>query len=242
MDSIETLLQLQQTDLDIVRLGRQLDDLPEKQTLLALRKRVKEIEAVGEKADAYIAAVQREVARNEDEVAQLDDKIEDEQQRVMSGEVTNPKEVQAITREMDALKRRKDKLENEQLALMEKLENGKTQRGKVDATLAEAAEKDAKLVQAYKAKGGTIQAEIAKLESERKRLRKGLPVDLLERYDAAREAKGGIGVGVLRDRMCDACRVELPVDKADKLKGGPDVNTCPNCRRLIIVRRPGSAE
>jgi len=242
LDAIDTLLRLQQTDLEIVRAHRQLDELPEKQSLLALRKRVKEIESLGAKADAYIAAMQREMSKNEDEVAQLDDKIDDEQERVMSGEITNPKELQSITREMDALKRRKDKLENEELALMEKMENGRAQRTKVDATLGEAKRKDDALVDAYRTKGGVLQGDIARMENERIELRKALPEDLVKRYDAAREAKGGIGVGVLHGRVCDACRVELPSDQVEKLKAGPDVGVCPNCRRLLIVHPPADKE
>lgn len=242
MEPVDTLLRLQEADLEIARENKQLDELPEKQSLLALRKRVKEIQAVGQKADGYISAVEREISKNEDEVATLDDKIEEEQHRIMSGEVTNPKELQAITRELDALKRRKDRLENEELALMEKHENGKAQRAKVDAALAEAKAKDEKLVVAYRAKGGALQANIAKLDEQRAQLRGALPQDLVERYDTVRDSKGGVALGVLRDRVCDACRVEIPVDKVEKLKAGPDVSTCPNCRRILIVRPPKTEE
>jgi predicted nucleic acid-binding Zn-ribbon protein len=43
-------------------------------------------------------------------------------------------------------------------------------------------------------------------------------------------------VGILKEGMCSACRVGLPVGKVEELVKGPDVGVCPNCNRLLIVR------
>ena len=59
---------------------------------------------------------------------------------------------------------------------------------------------------------------------------------LLAQYEAARESKGGVGVGRLDGDSCSACRMSLPAERISELAAGPDVGVCPHCHRLIVVR------
>jgi len=236
MDDGRALLALSELDLGLIRAQKTLEELPEKQAILDLRKRMKDFEAVRAKAQDYVDDARRVVSRDEDEAASLDQKIEAEQAKIISGDITNPKEVQNLSRELDALKRRKDKLENTTIGVMEKLEAGLAQVAKVDEALAAAAAKEARLIDAYKARGGEVQQEISTLKAKRAALVSALPDDLVGRYETARAAKHGIGVGVLRDGACSVCRVQLPSERVQALEAGPDIAQCPECKRVMIVR------
>jgi len=163
----ETLLRLMEQDLAIARAAKALDELPEKTAILQLRHRLKEIEGVAVKAEAYVRRANAMVAKSAHEVEMVQAKIDDEQAKVLSGQVNDPKELANLTREIDALSRRKDQLEREELGLMEKVEAGEAQRTKVDAALEEGRAKEAELVELYKARGGEIQTEIARLRAAR---------------------------------------------------------------------------
>ena len=143
--------------------------------------------------------------------------------------------VTSITREMDGLRRRRDKMEMESLSLMERADKARGQAVTIDEALAQLAAKESALVAQFQSVGGELQTHIATLESQRVHLAASLPADLLGRYEAARESKGGVGVGELDDTACTACRMVLPAERVRELQGGPDVGVCPQCRRLIVV-------
>lgn len=241
MEPAVALLALQDADLGVTRTERELDELPEKKAILGIRKKKREVEALREKARAYSAGVGRAVSRVEDEVAALDEKLAHEQARLSSGEVTDHREVSNLTREMDGLRRRKDKLEMEELGLMEKGEKGAAQERTIEAAIAKLGSDEEAMVQRFKDAGSALLARIETLKAQRATLAAEIPADMLATYDSIRESKHGIGAARLDGGICGACRVELPADKIHLLLDGPDVSECPMCRRLLVVRLPESA-
>ncbi|MBN2566103.1 MAG: hypothetical protein JXB46_10375, partial [Candidatus Eisenbacteria bacterium] len=158
--------------------------------------------------------------------------------KVMSGDITNPKEVQHITREMDALRRRKEKLEMENLELMERLEKSKSQVGKVDSALDQHAAQEATLTEQFRSEGGELQAGIEVLKGQRGSLCASLEPALLQRYEGMRESKGGVGAATLAGQACTACHMELPAQRLEELLAGPRIAACPACRRLLVIPLP----
>lgn len=232
----DILLALGSHDAEIRRAQKGLDELPEKAGILQLRRRLKEIEALRSKADAVCRALDADAARHQDEAASVADKATAEQAKVLSGDVTNPKELQNLTREIAALERRRESLERDALACMEKAEAARDQLNKIEATLAEGAEKERALIGRFKERGGELQRDIERLKAERALLLGRLPKQLADRYEAVVAAKHGIGVGELAGGLCTACRTQLPADRAQAIASGPEVAECPNCRRILVVR------
>jgi len=235
MDEGAVLLKLQATDLEIRRGERQLDELPVKQKILDARHKAREVQALKVKAEHLAERLRRAISKNEDETSQVAQKLEAEQAKVMSGEITNPKEVQHITREMDALRRRKEKLEMEDLDLMERVEKAKGQIAKIDSALEQLAAQEVTLTEEYRAEGGGIQTAIEALKGEREALAAALGPQLLDRYEAARAAKGGVGAATLAGSACTACHMELPAQRLDELLAGPRIAMCPACRRILVI-------
>jgi len=236
MDQVHALLRLSDKDLEVVRVRKQLEELPEKTSILQLRKRVKEIEVLRAKAQAYVDEAARVVHRHEDEIAELECKIEAEQTRITEGKGMSPKEIHDMSRELDALIRRKDKIEMTTMAVMQKLEDGKAQTAQIDDALSKAAAKEQTLIATYQQKGTELQKDIARMDAERAALAAVLKPELLVNYEHACAAKHGIGVGILKGNMCSVCRVELPAGAVSALVTGPEIGKCPNCHRLIITR------
>ncbi|MBA4371061.1 MAG: hypothetical protein C0418_05740 [Coriobacteriaceae bacterium] len=238
MEPAAALLELQDADLGVTRTGRELDGLPEKKAILEIRRKTREVQALLDKTHAYAAEVGRAVSRAEDETSGLDAKLAAEQKRLTSGEVSDHREVQHLTREMDSLRRRKDKLEMETIALMEKGEKAEAQSRTIVAAIAKLASDEQALVERFKQAGSVLLTRIESLKARRASLAAGLPADVLAAYESARETKHGIGAARLTDGVCGACRVELPADKLHLLLDGPAVAECPMCRRLLVVHLP----
>ncbi len=242
MDQGSTMLRLQDLELEIRRAEKQLDEMPEKRAILEVRAKRREIDSLYSKSQELVGRLQREVQKNEDEATTLTEKIDSEQQRMMSGDITNAKEIQHLTREIDALKRRREKLEMEELQLMERVEKAKGQIGKVEAALAQLDVKEAALAEEFTAKGGELQTSVESLKRERDAAQAALDPELYERYEALKKSKGSVGAGLLTDGACTACRMELPAEQVELLIAGPDIGVCPHCHRIIVVRRTEEAE
>lgn len=235
MDTAHALIELQERDLTIARLEKQLDEMPEKRSILAARTKLAEIEKLKGRWEAAVHAVDVSTKALEDQIAGITAKMDTEQAKLVSGDVTNPKELQAVSKELDSLRRRREALETEELDQMGKRENGAGQVAKIEAALVEGHRREAELTDRFKQHGGELLREIESEKQARAALRAAIAPDILQRYDAARERHGS-AVGVLTQGRCSACRVNLPSMKVSALEAGPDVNTCPSCARVLIVR------
>lgn len=235
MDEARTLLELQDLDLKILRLNKRLDEMPEKRDILSLRSRLADVKNLLERSTAVGRAVEARLSRFEDDVTGVTAKMEAEQAKLLSGQVKNPKELQAISMELDGLKRRRDALENEELAEMAKGDEASEQEAKVRAVLDAGARKEAELVRVFKERGGALVSEIEQLTARREKLAGALSPELVAHYESVRQAKHGIGVGVLEGDMCGACRVSLPGDQLERLATGPSIGRCPKCHRMLVV-------
>lgn len=237
MSQAEALLALQDLDLRIFRAEKKLDELPEKRAILEARAKIAEVEGLKAKAGVLVSKLEAELRAHQDEVATISEKLSVEQAKVM--ETSDHRQVQSITREMDGLKRRRDKLENESLQLMERIEKANGQVAKIDAALSQLHGKENQLVDEFKLHGGELQNEIASLKARRDALATQIDREVLGRYETARAQKGGIGVGKLEASTCSACRMELPAERVKELRSGAAVATCPQCRRLIVIISEG---
>ena len=234
MTQAASLLELQDLDLEILRAKKRLEELPEKREILAVRTKMRDVTELHRKADVLVHKLNYDLKAHQDEISTLAEKIAVEQVKV--SETTDHRTAQSITREMDGLRRRQDKLEMESMQLMERIDKAQAQIGKIDEALAQLGQKDAALVVQYKRVGGALQGEIAAAEKKRVSIAEALDKDTLARYEKVRQSQGVIGVGRLEGDQCSACRMSLPAERVLELESGPDIALCPQCRRLIVVR------
>ena len=239
MTQAGSLLQLQALDLEILRSTKRLEELPEKRAILEVRAKQRDVQILHGKADLLVGRLKSDLKAHQDEIDTLTDKIAAEQAKVMA--TTDHRAVTSITREMDGLKRRRDKLEMESLQLMERIDKATAQTATIDDALRQLAAKETGLVAQFKTVGGALQTHIAQEEAKRSKVAKSLPADTLKRYEVSRETRGGVGVGELDGETCTACRMALPAERVRELQNGPEIGTCPQCRRLIVVH-PGGGE
>lgn len=234
MTQAALLLALQDLDVEIMRAKKRLDELPEKREILTLRKKTRDVTELHGKADLLVKKLAADLKAHQDEISTLSEKIGVEQAKVM--QTTDHRAVQSITREMDGLRRRQDKMEMESLQLMERIDTATAQMAKIDTAITQLAEKDASLCGRFKAVGGALQSDIADMERRREETAASIKADTVARYEKIRESRGGVGVGKLDGEACSACRMTLPAERLRELQSGDDISVCPQCRRLIVVR------
>ena len=234
-ESLKPLLDLQRVDSRIERLRSLHADLPEQRLLAELDEERTGVASEHGERDRILEGLARDQGRFEGEVAMLDEKIAHEQSRLYSGEISSPKELSNIQAELDALRRRKNHVEDQLIELMEQRESleGEVSTlreriGDLDSRITEqTARRDAAAVE--------IEKELGELEAERVQLAPRFPADVLDLYEELREKKDGVGASALVGGVCRGCNVALSPKALDSIKRSADpLVRCENCRRILV--------
>ena len=120
--------------------------------------------------------------------------------RLDGGMVTNPKDLESLQHELDALERRISTLEDEELEVMERLEDAQKRLSAVTADLDHAKVELEQVTAARDTAIEAIDAETATVTAERERVVGQVPDDLLALYDKVRAQYGGLAAAALRAR------------------------------------------
>ncbi|HEY5517214.1 MAG TPA: C4-type zinc ribbon domain-containing protein [Coriobacteriia bacterium] len=236
MHLARALTELQEHDLAILRLERELEEMPEKRGILTARAKLADVERIRERTAEAIRAMDAVSKRLEDQIEALGVKMDAEQAKLVSGQIASPKELQSVAMELDALRRRVAGLEVQLLAEMQKRENGDAQLAKIDAALEAGHRTEATLTERFKEHGSSVLDRIGVEKRAKAALLASVEESMRTRYESLRETRHGIAVGTLDGSMCGACRVTLPAGKVAALEAGPDIGACPSCGRILIVR------
>jgi uncharacterized protein len=155
--------------------------------------------------------------------------------------VTSAKDLEGLQREVVSLDRRIATLEDAELEVMERLENTQAELQRLEHELAGVDAELARLTESRDQELRAIATEVAEIRAERDKAAGTLPGELITLYERVRAQHGGVGVGALRQRRCEACRLELNAADLRELAATADdeVLRCPECNRLL-VRTPES--
>ncbi|MCL2680315.1 MAG: hypothetical protein FWF11_02405 [Coriobacteriia bacterium] len=231
----KSLLAIQDIDLKCAQIAERLDKAPHKQRIAKTRAKIAE----GKQRLAAIAAADADLKQ---QIATLQDEAESYDQRMKIHQATlqqssDHRAVSNLSKELEALLKQKEKCENSALQLMEKRSD-----------LARAAEDTATKVQqlqdieanelaAYKEYYQKLQTAAARLQQERESLLVQVVPATLTRYEKIRDSKNGIGVARYSEGKCLACSVMLPAAKQAEMEISDGIQSCPSCKRLLIVEK-----
>ena len=236
-EDLDLLLELSDVDAQRARIDATLADLPEQQAVDEANERLEAAIRQGDELRVEATTVEAEQRRHEREIEQFQTRIAKEQERLYGGGVTNAKEMQSVENEIQAAQRRVDEHEEE---LLEAMEAADDLAARIDDAARTADQTRAEIVEleaTRDAAAQTLLAEKAELDVQRDKLRGELGVDALAQYDGVRERiPAGVAVGELSGMSCTACRIDLPHAEVNELRDGDALTTCPNCRRLLVVR------
>ena len=230
------LLELADLDAELGRIEHRRRGLPEHGELARLDARDIELSDSIAALTAQISDLRREQNKAEADVEQVRSRIDRDRQRLDSGKVSSPRELENLQSEVASLQRRQSDLEEVVLDVMERFETG--QSGLEQAT-AERAQLGAELASVAAARDAAL-AELAEQSSKaadrRIEVTATLPADLLDLYDKLRTQHGGVGAAALRHRSCQGCNLTMNTVDLNAIRAAPDdeVLRCEECRRILV--------
>ena len=176
-----------------------------------------------------------EQAKADREVEQVRTRRERDRNRMDTGQVTNPKDLERMQHELVSLERRITSLEDAELEVMEALEEAQQvldglgiRAEDIDARLGE-------LVTRRDEKQAAIDASLTEVTSARGPAVEGMPDDLMALYERLREQKG-VGAALLRGRQCGGCNMTLDASELSRIRGrrADEVVRCEECQRILV--------
>jgi predicted nucleic acid-binding Zn-ribbon protein len=227
------LLVLAEVDAELSRLGHRRRALPEHAELTEAENAVRSSKDALVEAETAAGDLDRDITRLERDIDGVRKRTERDRTLLAGG--IGAKQAQDLQHELETLARRQSSLEDEQLEVMEQREalGGNLDHGR--RVLAEAEER----LSAVTARRDTALADIEAAEAGRTRDRAAilpdLPKDLLAAYEQ-RRAQGRVGAGLLRERRCGACRLELDRTFLGRLRAAApdDVVHCEECDAILV--------
>lgn len=230
---IGKLFELQKLDVNLEKARRKLAQLQQ---------------ALGESAELgaarkTVAATEAELQRwhaaqknAELEAQTLAQQITARDKELMSGRVSQPKELESLQANIEALRRQRSSIEDSGVEAMSQVETLSRQLANEQQTLhqieeqwkssqADLLQEDAKYKRIY-----------AQLKQQREAGAKALPAADLKYYEDVRRRKAGIAVAPLQNGQCGVCHILVPtgVVSAVRSRRGEAV-LCPSCGRMLYA-------
>lgn len=233
-EDLQTLLKLQQADFDALRARKGIEALPQRSVIATARAKKAQIEGKAAQVAELRDAAEREVSSIEEEDAALAEK-----QRAVQAEIDEVRgdyrSVEARTKELNGISKRRMALEEQLGEASEKLEKVEAVRQQIASALETLAREEATAVASYREEGGSLQREIEDAKARHAELVSLLPADLADRYEKTASRCGGVAVGLLNGSKCGTCRAEIPSERLIEVRKQAPLATCPSCQRMLIV-------
>jgi len=226
------LYQLQGVDVNITKRRQRLKEIT---SLLADDKTTADARAALTQAEESLKPWQ---VRNRDldlEIKGLIDKIKTTNDMLYSGKVRNPKEMQDMQHEIEAVQKRQSHLEDELLEVMLRVEEGQATlekaQGQLKQVMAVAAGSKIDLHNEQE----RLTGEVRSLEATRGAAAQLLEPSALQKYESMRVAKRGQPVALMVDEGCTLCGVQQTSNIVLKVREGRELIPCMGCGRILAL-------
>lgn len=240
LHDLERLWELQEIDAQIREIEAARSHLRVEEQRAVAERQVSAAREAAATSQRDLSVKKRAVQRLEAELAAHEANLAQREERLYSGAVTSPRELQQLEGQLAALRRAQERLTEEILAAWEALEAAErqvkilTQRMEVAAAEAtsranDVAEQDSRLAE-----------RLASAHTRRAAILPQIDGRLLGQYEKVAKARGGRALARVENRICQGCRVELPTS-ARSLPAVDAPGLCPHCGRMLLWPVPPAA-
>ncbi len=233
-EQLETLAVLQGIDLEVkehkTARTERLDEIERSEGEIArLAAEVKTLRKAWEDKEGVRKA-------KEQTISDASRKVTDKRMRM--SQIKNIKELQALQREIGAIKESNAIVEEELIEVMTDLE---AQEG----VLKQKEDELTALRNDWNEKKGPLREQIAEIDQKIDQTREArdatasrLSDDLMGKYELLFDRRGGTAVVALSSAICQACYMNLPPQLWNDVLRNERVNLCPSCQRILFYNPP----
>ncbi len=247
MNPLESLIDLQALDTRLDQIQHRRANLPERAELQEVLKNSEDLERRLLACRNDRLELLKEQRRREFEFEILQERREKEQNLLYSNQITGLRELQSLEREIAAIGRRQELVEDDILKLLEELDVFGESIDLLEKRQEEL-HKDSEEVRSRLSKAeAQLDTETLEAQTLREEMSAAVGEELLGRYEDLRSRLGGVAVAKLVGSTCTGCHLSLPLMELDQLRklrsvgeaeaGKPDKASasCPSCERMLLI-------
>ncbi len=226
----QALYRLQLLDSE---LAEQLSRLREAEALVGETAELRKARRALKKAHKDLDTCSTHLRSLEMDLRTVNARIQATGERLYGGGVTNPKELSSLQQDLDYSKRSCETLEDEALATMVALEECEEAVSRATERLADVDKSWREQQEAISQRIEQLRAQVSRLQEQRASAARSLRAPDLALYEDLKLKKGGHAVALLKDGMCQGCRVSVSTSKAQLVRRGGELLTCTSCGRIL---------
>jgi predicted nucleic acid-binding Zn-ribbon protein len=229
------LVELQLLEKNIIRKVNEINLLKKSEKLQKMEAEFGGISAIHESMSRDYMDIEHEKKKLEDSISLNNEKIKKHEAKLFSGTITSSKELVNFQEEIKQSKLNNDGLESKEIELMIKIDEYKPKLKQAEVKKQAYSKDIESLKEEIGIKVKDIEERLAALRERRKAAISKIPKEVCARYDEVKAKKGGIGVAVLKNRVCDVCRMEISSGEAERIQDPDVIHKCPECKRMLII-------
>lgn len=214
------LLDVQALDTALAKLAHQRGSHPTLATLAELEARSADLENARLEKSVLVSDTAKELRKAESDVEQVRTRAERDRNRLESG-TGSPKDLQALSHELESLAKRQSDLEEVELEVMERQESAESDLQAI-TTQQEAIAADIVRVNAERdAAFAEIDAQAEKVRTDRAAAVEGIDGALLALYERVRSQTGGLAAIALRGSRTEGVQIPLSLTEQAAIAEAP---------------------
>ena len=232
-EQLAALYELQSLDVTITRAETALAALAGaralKQQLAAARK-------VADEAAAKLHEHETELKDSELKLKSVDEKRGSVEKRLYGGSVSNPRELQALQKEVGLLKDQQGILDGRTLELYDLVEASRSQARSAEQIVNGLESKISEALANEASERTRLEAELSEAKARREdEAATVTDTSLLSRYEAVRKKTGTTGIARVVQGKCEGCHVAILPFTVRKLFEDKGFELCENCGRILMA-------
>jgi predicted nucleic acid-binding Zn-ribbon protein len=230
MNTSFTLFRLQAQDTLRMKMNARLKEIDR---IIAADEEVRQAKAKLVEAQGINQSAESVLKGLADQVKEKKLKRDLTQSNLFSGKVRNPKELQDLQAETQALARTIAKLEDEQLQAMMAHEETTAALHAAEKELQQVLDRKASQNSLLLGEKHKIESEIPQVDAQRQALIEQLDKETFMIYRTLLKSKAGRAVAEVNDDTCGACGVTVPPADIQAAKSPNVIAYCKNCGRIL---------
>ncbi len=233
-EEIDALYDVQAIDLEISKMERQLEELPQRQLILRLRKKR---EAIAEKL-SQVQALRKDATKKLNRINDEDASLQKKEagvQAAIEAAGNDFRNAESRTKELDGIFRRRNELFESRESVGAELAKIKALEAQVNAALEELDASEAQATESFKSEGTALMKSIASNKAARDAVLAQVSPDVGRLYSKTSELFDTVFIGKLEGSACSVCRAKIEPGRLIAIMNEAPLSTCPSCKRLLII-------
>lgn len=230
--NVKKLINLQEIDNTTREKKRRINRLEKRKD--NLEDEIESIKEREEERKGNLANLKQESKEKNRKVDDLQDQIDKYRERLDEG-IISFKETEALEEKIQHSTDRMEKLEDEAIDIMMKIDQTKARREEQKAEAKSKVKGKKDKIEELEEEKNELLLELEELEEEREEVVAEIPDRLIDQYNRLRSTTNTPVVQV-KNGVCQGCQMSVSKNTVKQARNNQGLATCENCSRILYIR------